>query len=142
MGSHRWVYAGSYKEMSSFIFGLGSVEFNFCLTNSIHLFRRYIAEERDRMQGVRAFIGCYRSPKFNDAILNMYIISGCTVCSLWKPHFPLIMKRSGQLIFRFMLYLDSEIRFPFSFLAKKTENFRFPASFCRFKFYRGGGEND
>jgi hypothetical protein len=46
--------------------GLGSAMCNLCLTNSVHEYRRYIIEERDRMQGAQALIGSYCSPKFND----------------------------------------------------------------------------
>ncbi len=49
----------SYKRMSSFIFGLGSVVFNLCLINSVHVYRRYVTKERDRMQRMRALNGCY-----------------------------------------------------------------------------------
>ncbi len=40
---------GPYKGMSSFIFGLESVDFNLCLTNSVNACRRDITEERDRI---------------------------------------------------------------------------------------------
>jgi hypothetical protein len=38
---------GPYKGMSSFISGLGSAVFNLCLTNSVHVYRRYITEGRE-----------------------------------------------------------------------------------------------
>jgi hypothetical protein len=61
----RWNWSGPYKDMSSFIFRLGSVMFNLCLTNGVHVYRRYIKEEKDRMQGVQALIR-YCRQKFNE----------------------------------------------------------------------------
>jgi hypothetical protein len=39
--------------LPSFIFGLGSVVSNLCLTNSVHVYRRYRTEERYRRRGCR-----------------------------------------------------------------------------------------
>jgi hypothetical protein len=63
---YTYIGTGPYKGMSSLIFGLGSVVFNLSLTNSVHVYRRYITEERDRTQGLGTLIGCCCSLKFND----------------------------------------------------------------------------
>jgi hypothetical protein len=71
---------GPFKGMSLFIFGLGSVVFNLCLTNSVHVLyksRRYITEERDRVQRVRALTAA--QIQWGQLIFNM------SVDNLWLP---------------------------------------------------------
>ncbi len=70
----------AFKGMSLFIFGLGSVVFNLCLTNSVHVLyknRRYITEERDRMQRVGALTAA--QIQWGQLIFNM------SVDNLWLP---------------------------------------------------------
>ncbi len=72
--------SGPFKGMSLFIFGLWSVVFNLCLTNSVQVLyenRRYITEERDRLQRVGALTAA--QIQWGQLIFNM------SVDNLWLP---------------------------------------------------------
>ncbi len=92
----RGMPPGPYNGMSSFIFGLGSVVFNLCLINRVHVYT--IGETLQKKEtGCRGykFSLLLLQPKVQLRqrllILNMYIISECHYSHMAHSHAPSLL---------------------------------------------------